>query len=282
MVTDLRQLAVKVIADSVRRLLLSAVLCPGEDVLSALTRAAETEKSPVGRRILESLRENAEIAKGTGMAYCQDTGMVVIFLEIGQEVMIEGDIEGEINRAVAAAYSEGYFRKSVLDPLSRVNTGDNAPAVIHYLIVPGNHVKVSVAPKGFGSENMSFIKMLNPSDGVEGIKKAIIEGALSAGGSPCPPVVLGIGIGGTMEKCALMSKHALLRELDTKNPDPVLHALEEELKVRLNALGLGPMAVGGSTYCLGVHIESYPTHIAALPLAVNFQCHACRHQSEVI
>ncbi len=278
----MRRLEAQTIADAVGRLLLSAALCPGQDLLTALSHAEKAEKSPVGRKILKDLQENAKIARETGMAYCQDTGMAVVFLEVGQEVLISGELENEINRAVAAAYREGHYRCSVLDPLTRVNTGDNTPAVVHYRLVPGDRVKISVAPKGFGSENMSFLRMLNPSDGLEGIKNAVLEGALEAGGSPCPPVVLGVGIGGTMEKCALMAKHALLRELGSVNPDPALAAIETEMKDRLNALGLGPMAVGGSTYCLGVHVETYPTHIAGLPLAVNFQCHAYRHKSEVL
>ena len=278
----MKEISAKKISESVKELLLKAALCPGEDCLSAIECATKTEKSPHGKAILESLTENAKIAKKTGMPYCQDTGMAVIFLDVGQDVHIIDDLENEINAGVAAAYTEGFFRKSVLDPITRINTKDNTPAIIHYSIIPGDKIKITVAPKGFGSENMSVLKMLNPSDGIEGIKKLVIESVLTAGGSPCPPVVLGIGLGGDFEKCALMAKKQLLRDIGSKNPDSFLSELEKTLKDDINALGLGPMAMGGNNYCLAVHIDKYATHIAGLPVAINFQCHATRHASKEI
>ncbi|MEZ4358345.1 MAG: fumarate hydratase [Eubacteriales bacterium] len=278
----MREISAAKIGKTVKQLFLKAALCPGEDCLSAIKYAAKTEKSPYGKAILDSLIKNADTAKETGMPYCQDTGMAVVFLDIGQDVHISGDIESAVNSGVAAAYEEGFFRKSVLDPITRVNTKDNTPAIIHYFIVPGDKIRVTVAPKGFGSENMSVLKMLNPSDGINGIKKLVTESVLSAGGSPCPPIVLGIGIGGDFEKCALMAKKQLLRDIGSKNPDSFLANLEQTLKDDINALGLGPMAMGGSNYCLAVHIDKYPTHIAGLPVAINFQCHASRHAFEEI
>ncbi len=267
------------VANAVKALFLSACRMPGPDVLNAIGSAYEHETCAPAKEGLRQLLLNAQIAQETLMPYCQDTGMAVVFLAIGQNVHIEGSLEAAVNEGVRAAYEEGYLRKSVLDPISRINTKDNTPAVIHYDIVPGDALKIIAAPKGFGSENMSKIAMLKPSDGVDGIRHFVIECVKAAGGSPCPPVVLGVGIGGTFEKCALMAKKQLLRDIGSVNPDPFLAELETTLKDEINALGIGAMGFGGNNYCFAVHIEKYPTHIAGLPVAVNFQCHAARHAS---
>ncbi len=270
------------ITNTVRDLFLSACRMPGRDVLDAIDKAYEQETCPPAKEALRQLKLNAQIAKETQMPYCQDTGMAVVFLEIGQDVHVSGALDAAVNKGVCQAYEQGYLRKSVLDPITRKNTGDNTPAVIHCDIVPGDKLTITVAPKGFGSENMSKIAMLKPSDGLEGIKQFIIDSVKAAGGSPCPPVVLGIGIGGTFEKCALMAKKQLLRDIGSVNPDAFLAELEDSLKNEINALGIGAMGFGGSNYCLAVHIAKYPTHIAGLPVAVNFQCHASRHASATL
>ncbi len=270
------------ITNTVRDLFLSACRMPGRDVLDAIDKAYEQEVCPPAKEALKQLKLNAQIAKETQMPYCQDTGMAVVFLEIGQDVHLSGVLDAAVNEGVRQAYDQGYLRKSVLDPITRKNTGDNTPAVIHCDIVPGDKLTITVAPKGFGSENMSKIAMLKPSDGLEGIKRFIIDSVKAAGGSPCPPVVLGIGIGGTFEKCALMSKKQLLRDIGSVNADAFLAELESSLTNEINALGIGAMGFGGSNYCLAVHIAKYPTHIAGLPVAVNFQCHASRHASATL
>lgn len=270
------------IAQAVEKLFLKCCITPSPDALSALNKAFENEASPQGKEALRQLLLNADIAQKEEMPCCQDTGMAVVFLEIGQDVHIEGDLQQAVNTGVKNAYEKGYFRKSVLHPITRVNTGDNTPAIIHTEITPGDVLKITATAKGFGSENMSALKMLKPSDGLAGIQKFILDSVLQAGGSPCPPVILGVGIGGTFEKAAYMAKKELLRPLGQKNEDVFLASLEEELKDKINALGLGPMGLGGTTYCLGVHIRTYPTHIAGLPVAVNFQCHASRHATEVL
>jgi fumarate hydratase subunit alpha len=251
---------------------------PSLDALSAVKNAYKSEDCPPAKEALRQLIENARIAEGTGMPYCQDTGMAVVFVDLGQDVHIEGDINEAINEGVREAYEKGYFRKSVRDPFTGINTKDNTPAIIHYDIVPGDKIDITAAPKGFGSENMSRAAMLKPSDGIEGIKKFIIDCVKTAGGSPCPPVILGVGIGGNFESCALMAKKQLLREIGSENSDPILAELEESLKYQINALGIGAMGFGGKNYCLAVHIGKFPTHIAGLPVAVNFQCHASRHE----
>ncbi len=269
----------KEITQVVGRLFLSACRMPGSDVINAIDAAYKSEDCPPAKEALRQLTLNAHIAQETQMPYCQDTGMAVVFIELGQDVHIEGSLEDAINEGVRQAYDEGYLRKSVLDPISRQNTLDNTPAVIHYDIISGDKLTITVAPKGFGSENMSKIAMLKPSDGLEGIKRFVIDSVKAAGGSPCPPVVLGIGIGGTFEKCALMAKKQLLRNIGSKNTDPFLAELEQKWLEEINALGIGAMGFGGSHYCFAVHIAKYPTHIAGLPVAVNFQCHAARHAS---
>ena len=254
-----------------------------EPVERALQEARQREEAPVGREILDQLLENAAIARREKLPICQDTGLAVVFVRLGQEVHIRGSLEEAIHRGVARGYTEGYLRKSVVrDPLDRVNTGDNTPAMIYYDIVPGDKIKITVAPKGFGSENMSQIKMLRPSDGIEGVKAFVLKAVEEAGPNPCPPIIVGVGIGGTFDKAALLAKKALLRETGTPSADPLYAKLEEELLEKINALGIGPQGFGGKTTALAVAVEHYPTHIAGLPVAVNINCHVARHKTEVI
>lgn len=276
----IREISAQQISHAVTQLFLKACICPPQDVIDCLAKAKEQESSPQGKEIFRQLLENAQIAQQSQTPYCQDTGMAVVFLEIGQDVHIcKGDLTQAVNEGVRMAYQQGYFRKSVLSPLDRVNTGDNTPAIIHTEIVPGDQIHITVSPKGFGSENMSQIKMLKPADGVQGVIDFVVQAAKTAGGSPCPPVILGVGIGGTFEKAALLAKKQLLRPVGTPNPDPQLSQLEREIAEAINALKMGPMGLGGDCYCLAVHIVSYPTHLASLPVAVNFCCHALRHET---
>lgn len=249
------------------------------DMDAAMKQAAETEKSPLGKKILGQLQENLKIADEEMIPICQDTGMAVLFLEVGQDVHFEGmAIEDAINEGVRQGYTEGYLRKSVVkDPLIQENTKDNTPAVIHYSIVPGDKVKITMAPKGFGSENMSRVFMLKPADGIEGVKNAILTAVKDAGPNACPPMVVGVGIGGTFEKCALLAKKALTRPVDTHSEIPYVKDLEEEMLQKINGLGIGPGGLGGTTTALAVNINTYPTHIAGLPVAVNICCHVNRH-----
>ena len=249
------------------------------DMDAAMKQAAETEKSPLGKKILGQLQENLKIADEEMIPICQDTGMAVLFLEVGQDVHFEGmAIEDAINEGVRQGYTEGYLRKSVVkDPLIRENTKDNTPAVIHYSIVPGDKVKITMAPKGFGSENMSRVFMLKPADGIEGVKNDILTAVKDAGPNACPPMVVGVGIGGTFEKCALLAKKALTRPVDTHSEIPYVKDLEEEMLQKINGLGIGPGGLGGTTTALAVNINTYPTHIAGLPVAVNICCHVNRH-----
>ena len=238
----------------------------------------------MGRQILGQLQENLQIAKEKSIPICQDTGMAVVFMKIGQEVHIAGrSLEDAVNEGIRQGYVEGYLRKSVVgDPIERINTEDNTPGVIHYEIVPGDKVEITVAPKGFGSENMSRVVMLKPADGLDGVKDVILETVKLAGPNACPPVVVGVGIGGTFEKCALLAKKALTRELGSHNSIPYVKELEEEMLDKINALGIGPAGLGGSTTALGINIETYPTHIAGLPVAVNMCCHVNRHKTRMI
>lgn len=254
------------------------------DMKEALDTSVQTEKSPLGRQILCQLQENLEIAGKDRIPICQDTGMAIVFLEVGQDVHFEGgSVEDAINEGVRQGYVEGYLRKSVVkDPLIRENTKDNTPAVIHTSIVPGNQVKITVTPKGFGSENMSKIFMLKPADGIEGVKEAVISAVRDAGPNACPPVVVGVGIGGTFEKCAIMAKHALTREWGVHSDIPYVKEMEEELLTKINKLGIGPGGLGGTTTAFAVNIETYPTHIAGLPVAVSICCHVNRHMMRVI
>ena len=254
------------------------------DMKEALDTSVQTEKSPLGRQILCQLQENLEIAGKDRIPICQDTGMAIVFLEVGQDVHFEGgSVEDAINEGVRQGYVEGYLRKSVVkDPLIRENTKDNTPAVIHMSIVPGDQVKITVTPKGFGSENMSKIFMLKPADGIEGVKEAVISAVRDAGPNACPPVVVGVGIGGTFEKCAIMAKHALTREWGVHSDIPYVKEMEEELLTKINKLGIGPGGLGGTTTAFAVNIETYPTHIAGLPVAVSICCHVNRHMTRVI
>ena len=250
-----------------------------DDMACAMKNAVQTEKAPLGKQILEQLQDNLKIASEDMIPICQDTGMAVIFMEIGQEVHIEGcSLEDAINEGVRQGYVEGYLRKSVVkDPIYRENTKDNTPAIIHYSVVPGDTVTITVAPKGFGSENMSRVFMLKPSDGIEGVKNAVLTAVKDAGPNACPPMVVGVGIGGTFEKCALMAKKALTRPVGEKSDILYVKELEEELLEKINETGIGPGGLGGSTTALAVNILTYPTHIAGLPVAVNICCHVNRH-----
>ena len=279
----MRELNVKHIEDTIYALFMSACCEIGEDVLSLLEKNLQTEESPFGREVLRQLIENDRLAAQRKMPICQDTGMAVIFMDVGQDVHLTGgDVNEAIENGVRRAYRDGCFRASVLTPLTRINTKDNTPAIVHTRIVPGERVTLTAAPKGFGSENMSRLWMLTPSQGVEGVKNAIVETVRLAGGNPCPPVVVGVGIGGTAERAMLMAKHSLTRECGVPSDDPMLADMERELLERINNLGIGPQGLGGRTTALAVHIEQMPTHIAGLPVAVNMQCHAARHKTAVI
>lgn len=250
------------------------------NVLERLKRAEKEEESPLGKEVIGKIVENDLLAADKKLPICQDTGVAVVMLTIGSEVVFEGDIYEAVNEGVRQAYTEGYLRKSVVrHPLDRVNTKDNTPAIVHIKLVPGDIFKIDVAPKGGGSENMSVVKMLIPADGVEGIKKLVLDTVFNAGGKPCPPVIVGIGIGGNFEKCALMAKEALFREIDDRSPDPIARKLEEELLEEINKLGVGPMGFGGTVTCLAVKVNVFPCHIASLPVAINIQCHAARHKT---
>lgn len=278
-----REINTREITDAVKRLSVEANERLGEDVLQGFQQALNNEVSPVGKEILGQLIENARLAREEQVPICQDTGLAVIFLEVGQEVhFVGGDLKEAVNQGVREGYGEGYLRKSSCHPFTRANTGDNTPAVIYIDIVPGDRVKVMVVPKGGGSENMSRLFMLPPSAGLAGIKERVLETVKEAGPNPCPPTIIGVGIGGTFEQAALQAKKSLLRPLGTPNPDPELDDLEKELLAGINKLGIGPQGLGGRTTSLGVHVRLLPCHIASLPVAVNIQCHASRHKEAVI
>ncbi len=280
----MRVIDASAITDTVERLCIEANYYLNTDIKEALVKASKEEESQTGRSILESLIKNAEIAKNERLAICQDTGMAIVFVEMGQEVQIRGGfVEDAINEGVRRGYKNGFLRSSVVrDPLLRENTNDNTPAIIYYEIVKGDGFTIHVAPKGFGSENMSVLKMLKPSDGIEGVKKTVLDAVSEAGPNPCPPIIVGVGIGGSMEKAALMAKKALMRPIDQRNPDLYYKELEEELLDKINKLGIGPAGLGGRITALSVNIETYPTHIAGLPVAVNIGCHVTRHKSAEI
>lgn len=278
----MRELKTELIREAVAELCQTANQELPGDVLAAFERGRAEEDSPLARDILDQLKANAELARSEGLPICQDTGLAVIFVEIGREVALQGDLYQAIQEGVRRGYKDGFLRKSVCDPFSRANTGDNTPAVIHTRLVPGDKVKLIVAPKGGGSENMSRLQMLKPADGWEGCKERIIATALEAGPNPCPPIIVGVGIGGNFERSAMLAKEALLRPLGEPNPDPDLAAKEAEIEAVLKASGLGPQALGGKTFALGVHLLVEPCHIASLPLAVNIQCHAARHKEVVL
>ena len=279
----MREIKTSQITETVKRLCIDANLYLGEDVLKAFDRGEKMEESPVGKEIFQQLRENARIAREEQVAMCQDTGLAVVFVELGQDVhIVGGDFNQAIHEGVRQGYKEGYLRKSACHCFTRANTKDNTPAIIHLEVVPGDKMKITVAPKGGGSENMSTVNMLTPSDGIEGIKKRVVEWVKQAGSNPCPPVVVGVGIGGTFERAALIAKKALLRPLGEKNPDPQVAALEGELLTLVNNLGIGPQGLGGRITALAVHVNMIPCHIASFPLAVNINCHAHRHKETVI
>ena len=275
----MRSVDVSIVTRNIKEMCIQANHFLSEDMDIAMKNAVETEEAPLGKQILTQLQENLKIAGEDMIPICQDTGMAVVFIEVGQEVHFEGgSLTGAINEGVRQGYVEGYLRKSVVgDPIIRENTKDNTPAVIHYNIVPGDKVKIKVAPKGFGSENMSRVFMLKPADGIEGVKNAILTAVQDAGPNACPPMVVGVGIGGTFEKCALMAKDALTREVGTHSDIQWVKDLEEEMLESINKLGIGPGGLGGTTTALAVNVNTYPTHIAGLPVGINICCHVNRH-----
>lgn len=282
---DIRRISAASVTETVRKLFIDCNYYIGDDILAALKNARESEESPVGKSVLSQIIENDELAEKEQVPLCQDTGMAVLFVEYGDKVVIEGgSFEEAVQEGVRRAYEEGYLRKSVVDDpvFDRVNTRDNTPAIIHTKIVAGDTIKITAGGKGFGSENMSAIKMLTPSYGLEGVKQFILDTVRTAGPNPCPPIVVGVGIGGTFERCAQLAKKATFRPIDTENPDPRYAELERELLGEINKMGFGPAGLGGNTTALGVNIEYSPTHIAGMPVAVNICCHAARHKSAVI
>lgn len=272
------------VTKAIKEMCIEANYALSQDMEAVFQAAVQKEESPLGKKILNQLEENLNIARQDKIPICQDTGMAVVFMEVGQEVHIEGgSLADAVNQGVREGYAEGYLRKSVVsDPIDRINTKDNTPAVIHYEIVNGDKLSITVAPKGFGSENMSRVFMLKPADGIEGVKEAILTAVREAGPNACPPMVVGAGIGGTFEKCALMAKHALTRDLKAQSPIPYIRDLEQEMLEKINRLGIGPGGLGGTVTALAVNIETYPTHIAGLPVAVNICCHVNRHIHRVI
>lgn len=280
----MRNISVNEITTVIRKLCIEACTELPFDVRKALDKGLSEEKNPVASDVLNTIIENYKIAEKDHVPICQDTGMACVFLEIGQDVhFTDGLLTDAVNEGVRQGYTDGYLRKSVVkDPVRRGNTGDNTPAMIYEKIVPGDQVKISIAPKGFGSENMSAIRMLKPAQGLQGIKDFVIETVKKAGPNPCPPIVVGVGIGGTFDKCALLAKKALLRPVDSENPDPFYAQIEKELLEDINKLNIGPQGFGGKTTALGLNIETLPTHIAGLPVAVNINCHVTRHVTEVI
>ena len=279
----MRELDLGKVTETVSSLLKDACSNVGCKFINFLMEAKEKEESPLGKEIIDKIIENDKLAMNENLPMCQDTGIVVCFVELGSEVVIKGDLYEAINKGVEDAYVNGYLRKSVVGhPLNRINTKNNTPAVVHITLVPGDTFKITVAPKGGGSENMSLVKMLIPADGVPGIKKLVIDTVKAAGGKPCPPIIVGLGIGGDLEKAALLAKSALMREIDDESPDPFANKLEKELLEEINNTGVGPMGFGGRVTCLAVKVNCYPCHIASLPVAINIQCHANRHKSATL
>ena len=280
----MRTIHTKEITEAVKNLCIEANIYLGNDIKNAICTAREQEQSETAKVILEKLEENMRVAEAEKIPVCQDTGMAVVFLDIGQDVHVDGGLlKDAVNEGVAQGYTEGFLRKSVVtDPIERKNSGDNTPAVIHYDIVPGDKLKITVAPKCFGSENMGALKLLKPADGLAGVKDFVLETVKNAGANPCPPIVVGVGIGGTMEMSTLLAKRALLVELDKPNENPFYASLEQELLEKINALEIGAQGFGGTNTALGVKILTYPTHIAGLPCAVNINCHVTRHKSIVL
>lgn len=279
----MREINVNLITEKVRDLCMEANTDLGRDVLEAFDQAIQKEESPIGVEILKELKENAKIATDEKVAICQDTGFAVVFIELGQDVhLVGGDLKEALFEGVRQGYRDGYLRKSICHPFTRVNTGDNTPAIVHAEIVPGDRVRIMVAPKGGGSENMSRVVMLTPSDGIPGIKQYVVQRVKESGSNPCPPTIVGVGIGGTFEQAALLAKKSLLRPLGSRNEDSELDRLESDILKEINKLGIGPQGLGGRTTSLAVHILMMPCHIASLPLAVNIQCHAQRHKEAIL
>ena len=278
-----REIAAEEITSTIRRLCIEANTILGDEVVEALKKGLEREESKSGKDIFRQLLDNAKIAEQEGIPLCQDTGMVVVFIEMGQDIhIVHGELNQSINEGVRQGYRDGYLRASTLDPLVRKNFGDNTPAIIHVEIVPGDKLKLTVVPKGFGGENMSRVALLTPASGMEGIKEFVLQTVEKAGANPCPPVIVGVGIGGTLEKAAFIAKKSLLRTIGQRHPDHQIAMLEQELLDKINRLGIGPQGLGGSVTALDVHIETYPTHIAGLPIAVNLQCNCHRHKEAVL
>lgn len=276
----MRKIELSAVSDKIRELFIDACENISDGVYRVIERARDSEESPLGKEVLEKILENDRLAKEKHLPMCQDTGLAVVFLTIGSEVYFEGDIYEAVNEGVRRAYTEGYLRKSVVrHPLDRVNTKDNTPAVVHIKMVPGDDFIIDVAPKGGGSENMSSVRMMIPADGKDGVKKFVLDTVRDAGGKPCPPIIVGVGIGGSFEQCALIAKEALLREIDDESPDPIARELERELFDEINAIGIGPMGFGGTNTCLAVKVNVRPCHIASMPVSINIQCHAARHKS---
>ena len=279
----MREITSKEITKTVRKLCIESNTILGDDMIESYKRGVEKEASPVGKDIFRQLLENANIAKSEGLAACQDTGMVIVFVELGQDVhVVGGNLNEAITEGVRQGYRDGCFRASTLDPLNRKNYGDNTPAIIHMEIVPGDKLKLSVLTKGFGGEMMSRVIVFHPAVGIEGVMKYIIERIEESGANPCPPVIVGVGIGGTFEKAAIIAKKALLRPIGKRHSNPEVAKLEEELLEKINQLGIGPQGLGGTITALDVHIETYPTHIASIPVAVNIQCHSNRHREAIL
>lgn len=279
----MRYLDLKEVTSAVYHLAIDACYNINEEILDSLKKYREKEESTLGKIVIDKIVENDLLARNEKMPLCQDTGVTVVFLEIGNEVHFEGDIYQAVNEGVRNAYIDGYLRKSVVaHPFHRINTMDNTPAIIHTKIVIGDYLKITVAPKGGGSENVSLVKMLIPADGIEGVKKLVLDTIFEAGGKPCPPIIVGLGIGGNLEKAALLAKEALMREITDESSDKIAAQLEKELLEEINHLGVGPMGFGGRTTALAVKVNLYPCHIASLPVAINIQCHAARHKSIIL
>lgn len=279
----MRKIELTAVTQKIKELFIDACSNLPENVLNCLKQAKEKEQSPLCKDVFSQIIANAELSKEKQLPLCQDTGVAVVYLTIGSEVVFEGDIYEAVNEGVRQAYTEGYLRKSVVrHPLDRVNTKDNTPAIVHIKMVAGDTFKIDVAPKGGGSENLSLVKMLIPADGIEGIKNLVVKTVAEAGGKPCPPIVVGVGIGGNFEKCALMAKEALFREIDDESTDPIARQLEKELLELINNTGVGAMGFGGTQTCLAVKVNVHPCHIASLPVAINIQCHSARHKSATL
>jgi len=280
---EIRQIATSEITNTVKRLCIESNTILSDDMLKAIRQAKNMEESPVAKDIFNQFLKNAEIACAEGIPLCQDTGLAVVFVELGQDIhLVGGSLEDAINEGVRLGYQEGYLRKSSLDPIKRENFGDNTPAITHIEIVPGDKLKLAVATKGFGAENMSRVVLFPPSAGLDGVKKFVVERVEKAGANACPPVIVGLGLGGNLEKAAIIAKKSLLRPIGHRHPDPQIAQMEEELLEKINRLGIGPQGLGGKITALDVHIETYPTHIGSLPVAVNLQCHCHRHKEEIL